>query len=184
MGPDAKVLTRVARRGWDWRPEHVSISLNHHEGSDWILLREIAEAAVVTACGDRPVPTLELKGAGMFVSGGPNGDNGLSGKKLVVDAYGPPCPSAAVAESGALEARVTLEYLPGCNSPVRVGVLLDGRTAKLVGLTATDAIARDNLSAWQRYARAPAPLAELARWGHWPGGMPWENTSPANRQRI
>ena len=204
VGPDAKVLARVARRGRDWRPDHVSISLNHHEGSDWILLREIAEAAVATACGDRPVPTLELNGAGMFVSGGPNGDNGLSGKKLVVDAYGPTVPIgggawsgkdlrkvdriggllaremalSAVAESGACEARVTLEYLPGCDGPVRVGVLLDGRPARLDRFPGTDAIARDNLGTWRRYVAAEAPLAELARWGHQQAGMPWEPISP------
>ena len=39
-----------------------------------------------------PTPPLSLNGAGMFISGGPNGDNGLSGKKLVVDAYGPGVP--------------------------------------------------------------------------------------------
>src|SRR4029077_111993 len=30
-----------------------------------------------------------INGAGNFEVGGPEGDNGLSGKKLVVDAYGP-----------------------------------------------------------------------------------------------
>ena len=201
VGPDAKVVVRIERTETTWRPRHVSISLNHHPGSDWMLLRDIAEEAVETACTGLPLPDLELNGAGMFVSGGPNGDNGLSGKKLVVDAYGPTVPigggawsgkdfrkvdriggllarelaRVAVHEAGAYEARVTLEYIPGCDAPVHVGVLLDGRPAGLGALPATAAIPRDNLAVWQRYVAAPAPLVELARWGHAQAGMPWES---------
>jgi S-adenosylmethionine synthetase len=200
VGPDAKVIVRVGGAGWAWQPRHVSISLNHHEASDWILLREVAEEAVEAACAGRRLPDLELNGAGMFVSGGPNGDNGLSGKKLVVDAYGPTVPIgggawsgkdfrkvdriggllarelalSAVGESGANEARVTLEYIPGCSAPVHVGVQLDNRPIALAALPATGAIARDNLVAWQRYVTVEPPLVELARWGHQQPGAPWE----------
>lgn len=200
VGPDAKVVVRIQRQGWNWKPLHASISLNHHEGSDWVLLRELAEEAVATACSGLPLPDLALNGAGMFVSGGPNGDNGLSGKKLVVDAYGPTIPIgggawsgkdfrkidriggmlarelalAAVGESGAGEALVTLEYTPGCDAPVHVGVELDGRAVGLKQLTATAGIPRDNLTAWHRYVPTPTPLTELARWGHQQVGMPWE----------
>jgi len=201
VGPDAKVVVRVERAGWNWKPVHASVSLNHHAGSDWILLREIAEEAVETACAGMALPDLALNGAGMFVSGGPNGDNGLSGKKLVVDAYGPTVPIgggawsgkdfrkvdriggllarelalAAVAESGAGEALVTMEYIPGCDGPVHVGVVLDGRPARLDRLPGTAAIPLDNLGTWRRYVSAAVPLAELARWGHQRTGMPWEN---------
>ena len=200
VGPDAKVVVRVERKGWDWRPRHVSVSLNHHAGSDWILLREIAEEAVESACAGRALPDLVLNGAGMFVSGGPNGDNGLSGKKLVVDAYGPTVPIgggawsgkdfhkvdriggmlarelalAAVRESGAGEAQVTLEYIPGCDGPVHVGVLLDGRPAGLDSLLVAAAIPTDNLGIWRRYVATSVPLVDLARWGHHQAGLPWE----------
>ncbi len=76
----------------------------------------------------------------MFVAGGPNGDNGLSGEKLVVDAGGPTMPIGGGAWSGkdfhkverlggllapslakravalglAREAPVALEHTPGC----------------------------------------------------------------------
>lgn len=201
VGPDAKVVVRAARTGWSWQPEHVSISLNHHADSDWILLREIAEEAVENACAGKRLPDLELNGAGMFVSGGPNGDNGLAGKKLVVDAYGPTVPIgggawsgkdfrkvdriggllarelalAAVAESGADEALVTLEYVPGCAAPVHVGVLLDGVPRGLESLPATALIPVDNLSAWRRHVGVRLPLAELARWGHQQPDAPWES---------
>ncbi len=41
-----------------------------------------------------------VNGAGNFEVGGPEGDNGLSGKKLVVDAYGPRVPIGGGALSG------------------------------------------------------------------------------------
>lgn len=143
-----------------------------------------------TACAGMALPDLELNGAGMVVSGSPNGDNGLSGKKLVVDAYGPTVPIgggawsgkdfrkvdriggmlarelalAAVAEAGAGEAQVTLEYIPGCEGPVHVGVLIDGKPATLERFPVTGAIARDNLGAWRRMSGWPRP------WSIWHAG--------------
>jgi S-adenosylmethionine synthetase, C-terminal domain len=43
---------------------------------------------------------LTVNGAGAFEVGGPKGDNGLSGKKLVMDAYGPCVPIGGGAWSG------------------------------------------------------------------------------------
>jgi S-adenosylmethionine synthetase len=100
VGPDGKVLAQVLTDGPRWRPARVSISLHHHAGSDWLVLRRLAEEAVEIACAGRPLPELVLNGAGMFVAGGPNGDNGTTGKKLVVDAYGPTVPIGGGAWSG------------------------------------------------------------------------------------
>jgi S-adenosylmethionine synthetase len=44
--------------------------------------------------------SFHVNGAGNFEVGGPEGDNGLSGKKLVVDAYGPRVPIGGGALSG------------------------------------------------------------------------------------
>jgi S-adenosylmethionine synthetase len=43
---------------------------------------------------------MTVNGAGAFEVGGPEGDNGLSGKKLVADAYGPCVPIGGGAWSG------------------------------------------------------------------------------------
>src|SRR5271166_2273069 len=43
---------------------------------------------------------LILNGAGEFAIGGPEGDNGLSGKKLVIDHYGPGIPIGGGALAG------------------------------------------------------------------------------------
>ncbi len=85
---------------------------------------------------------LVLNGAGEFAIGGPEGDNGLSGKKLVIDHYGPGVPIGGgalagkdphkVDKCGALrarqlakklvrkgvdEARVILGWAPGGDAP-------------------------------------------------------------------
>ncbi|MFP6647446.1 MAG: methionine adenosyltransferase domain-containing protein, partial [Candidatus Latescibacterota bacterium] len=44
--------------------------------------------------------SIHVNDAGAFDLGGPEGDNGLSGKKLVVDAYGPRVPIGGGALSG------------------------------------------------------------------------------------
>ncbi|MFP5406419.1 MAG: methionine adenosyltransferase domain-containing protein, partial [Gammaproteobacteria bacterium] len=195
VGPDAKVLAQVRTDGRHWRPQRVSISLNHHAGSDWRLLRRIAEEAVATACAGRAMPEIILNGAGMFVAGGPNGDNGTTGKKLVVDAYGPTVPIGGGAWSGKdfnkvdraggmlarelalqavvhaeCEARVELRYEPGCAAPVSVSVWIDGRPAPedLAGLSQGDALRTANVA--RRVMRGiEVPVPELARWGAFQG---------------
>jgi len=96
---------------------------------------------------------LRVNGIGDFTCGGPMGDNGLSGKKLVVDHYGPRVPIGGGAicgkdvhkpdRVGALRARqlavrlaretglaatVTTGFLPGLDAPDRLHArLADGR---------------------------------------------------------
>jgi S-adenosylmethionine synthetase len=85
---------------------------------------------------------LVLNGAGEFAIGGPVGDNGLSGKKLVIDHYGPGVPigggalcgkdahkvdkcgalrarqlAKRLVRNGADEARVILGWAPGGDAP-------------------------------------------------------------------
>jgi S-adenosylmethionine synthetase len=203
VGPDGKVIVHGARSGGPetFRPQLVSVSLHHHEKSDWMLLRRIAEEAVETACAGWPMPEIEINGAGMFVCGGPNGDNGLSGKKLVVDAYGPGVPIGGGAWSGkdffkvdrlggmaarrvalesllaseAEEATVTLTYLPGGDRPARVDLLLDGAPSAAVTVPPSfGALESERLH--RLFVKADAPLTELARWGHQAEGMPWESS--------
>lgn len=207
LGPDGKVLARVAIDGDAWRPLHVSLSLNHHARSDWLLLRRIAEEAVARACGARPLPSIAVNGAGMFVAGGPNGDNGLSGKKLVVDAYGPTVPIGGGAWSGkdfnkvdrlggmlaralakeavirlaAHEARVELEYEPGCTAPV-VRCHLDGRLRDDALGALEWRAALGNSAAARALVRGIPALPALARWGHFVSEAPWERVPGARVQ--
>jgi S-adenosylmethionine synthetase len=167
------------------------------------VLRRIAEAAVEEACAGRATPRIVLNGAGMFVAGGPNGDNGLAGKKLVVDAYGPGVPIGGGAWSGkdfrkvdrlggllaramarsciaralGREALVTLEYTPGCAAPVFVEVCLDGGAAPAVAEALHEDAGTGNDAAWRRFVACERDLVDLARWGHQQAGTPWETAA-------
>ena len=93
-----------------WSLESLSCSLQQKNKADDVALHRAVRLAVEgelrAAAGDLPglsatVPKqLTVNGAGAFEVGGPEGDNGLSGKKLVVDAYGPRVPIGGGAWSG------------------------------------------------------------------------------------
>jgi S-adenosylmethionine synthetase len=141
---------------------------------------------------------LSVNGAGAFEVGGPEGDNGLSGKKLVVDAYGPRVSIGGGAWSGkdffkadragglharrvakavvqlglALEATVTLVWFPGDREARLIGVIAeDGRR---LDTTAMERCVDLSLRrAGERLAMDG--LVEVARWGHFVSARyPWE----------
>lgn len=99
LGPDGKVLILLRESGRSWWLEAFSCSLQQRaDASDVALhraVRKSLEQEMQQAAGALPglshvVPDdITVNGAGAFEVGGPEGDNGLSGKKLVVDAYGP-----------------------------------------------------------------------------------------------
>ena len=212
LGPDGKLLVIWEQDGQRSRLAGFSASLHHSPDSDEVQLhravlellrRQLAEAAIVIPGFDPAVPEkIAVNGAGNFTVGGPEGDNGLTGKKLVVDAYGPRVPIGGGALSGkdffksdragailarrlakavvlagaARECLATLAFLPGAGE------------AKVVSLHGEDGEQLDaarwagllNLSlegAGSRYART-APLTEIARWGHFTAAdRPWEQIS-------
>ena len=116
LGPDGKVLVLVRedveRLGATprWSLEQVTVSIQHaadwdalaaHAAIDARLRREAAAlAAVVPGLSVSPTLDMRINPVGDFVVGGPFGDNGLSGKKLVVDAYGPRVPIGGGATAG------------------------------------------------------------------------------------
>lgn len=112
FGPDFKILASIELRegvvSWD----RLVLSSQHRPGLSQEkqhrlllpifagLLAEL-EAEGVAGVGSGFDPRkLILNGAGEFAIGGPEGDNGLSGKKLVIDHYGPSVPIGGGAISG------------------------------------------------------------------------------------
>jgi len=103
-GPDFKVCVAVEDDGRRLHWRRLVLSLQHAavldmESQHRDLLPVVqaalvrAEAAGVDGAATSFQPAhLHLNGAGDFIIGGPRGDNGLSGKKLVVDHYGPSIP--------------------------------------------------------------------------------------------
>ncbi len=199
VGPDGKVLVTVARDADGWRAQDVSVSLHHAPDTDPLWLREFAERAVAGACAGE-MPRLLVNGGGSFACGGPHGDNGLAGKKLVVDAYGPQVPIGGGAWSGkdfrkvdrlggllarqlairavrlglGERATVTLAYQPGGQRPASVGLTVDDRAVVGDVLALLKHPELDNVRVWRKFVAAPATLVDLARWGHQQAAMPWE----------
>jgi S-adenosylmethionine synthetase len=104
LGPDGKTLVAVRGKAL----VGVSLSLQHAPGADWIALTREARAACERIAGEyEEAGELEpgeadwlVNGAGAFEIGGPHGDNGLCGKKLVAQAYGTAVPIGGGATFG------------------------------------------------------------------------------------
>jgi len=105
LGPDGKSLVVV--RGTCL--VGVSLSVHHQAGAEWLSLTEAARRACLAVAGEyveagelEPPHDVDwlINGAGAFEVGGPSGDNGLSGKKLVADAYGAAVPIGGGAVRG------------------------------------------------------------------------------------
>ncbi len=119
LGPDAKAAVLCEERllngdaGWTF-PSSLTlrastVSLQQAVGANEILTRRAVVEVVAEALAAAPavftVPDdlagrVLVNGAGNFECGGTMGDNGLSGKKLVADAYGPRVPIGGGAWSG------------------------------------------------------------------------------------
>jgi S-adenosylmethionine synthetase len=162
FGPDGKVLVHLAP-GDRPRCALVNVALQHVPGVGFddlyrlLVPQLIAAADQFSVLIDLPArfdhDTLRINGIGDFTCGGPMGDNGLSGKKLVVDHYGPHVPIGGGAicgkdahkpdRVGPLRARqiavrlarttgqrtlVHLGWVPGLEAPDRLwATLADGR---------------------------------------------------------
>jgi len=213
IGPDGKVIVRGEEHDdGSFRPLSVSVSLHHAQDADWLELRRHAQSALRDALGEGPLPDLTVNAAGMFLCGGPTGDNGTTGKKLVMDAYGPGVPIGGGAWSGkdfhkpdrvggllarqlALQCvqqglgqriRVQLEYRPNSELPESVNVWSDGRLIPLppaVKPTSTRDAARAMIAELADARSLPLTSGQYARWGHF-GAVAswWELRPPASRR--
>jgi len=105
LRPDAKSQVTVAYEGQKMvGVETVIISTQIARGLDpaWVaqeVAREIVDALVPKALRT-PTFRLWVNPAGPFEIGGPNGDTGLTGRKIIVDTYGGSCPHGGGAFSG------------------------------------------------------------------------------------
>ncbi len=105
LRPDGKA--QVSVRYVDDKPvsvETIVVSTQHHEGVSQKKIREDIIKEVVEAVVDAKLlsPDIEyhINPTGSFVVGGPQGDAGLTGRKIIVDTYGGSCPHGGGAFSG------------------------------------------------------------------------------------
>jgi len=156
LGPDSKSqVTLEYRDGKPVRATSVVVSTQHSERVDRDAVREIVRPHVKNILPDGWMPPEEefyVNPTGRFVVGGPDGDCGLTGRKIIVDTYGGAAPHGGGAFSGkdptkvdrsaAYAARylaknvvaaglaerctIQLAYAIGVSKPLSVYVNLDG----------------------------------------------------------
>ncbi len=208
LGPDGKVLVLVRESSASWSLESFSCSLQQRVSADDVALHRAVRlavadelqklSAILPGLSAALPDQLTVNGAGAFEVGGPEGDNGLSGKKLVMDAYGPRVAIGGGAWSGkdffkadraggmharrlaklvvqlglATEARVTLHWFPGD----REARVLDIETPSGQSASAENIARCMNLSLVHSGENFPIDkLVEVARWGHFEkADYPWE----------
>ena len=105
LQPDAK--SQVTFRYVDGRPtqiEAVVLSTQHDATVDLSELREAVERqiidAIIPAKLRAPAFRMLINPTGRFVTGGPKGDAGVTGRKIIVDTYGGSAPHGGGAFSG------------------------------------------------------------------------------------
>lgn len=104
QGPDFKILVQIKKEDNAYEWERLTLSFQHPREIDFADLyshiKRWIDSDLKTLFRGTPLDSLSridsdrfyLNGAGDFVQGGPEGDNGLSGKKLCIDFYGPSVP--------------------------------------------------------------------------------------------
>ncbi len=105
LGPDAK--SQVTVRYVDGKPSEVAsivLSTQHLDDSwDSNKVRAVVEPYILEALGDLKIAAdckWYINPTGKFVIGGPDGDAGLTGRKIIVDTYGGAAPHGGGAFSG------------------------------------------------------------------------------------
>jgi len=106
LGPDSK--SQITVRYEDGKPVEVTgivVSTQHLDGSwDSAKVRSVVEPYIVKALGGQ-LPIADdcdwyINPTGKFLIGGPDGDAGLTGRKIIVDTYGGAAPHGGGAFSG------------------------------------------------------------------------------------
>ena len=102
--PDAKSqVTLRYENGVPVAATSVVVSTQHQAGKTPSDIRELVRPVVTEVLGDLGMPPEEeffVNPTGNFVIGGPDGDAGLTGRKIIVDTYGGAAPHGGGAFSG------------------------------------------------------------------------------------
>jgi len=104
LGPDSK--SQVTLKYEDGQPvgaASIVVSTQHDEGLTQQEVRELVRPYVINAIPENwmcPEDEFYVNPTGRFVIGGPDGDAGLTGRKIIVDTYGGAAPHGGGAFSG------------------------------------------------------------------------------------
>ena len=105
LGPDAKsqVTFEYNDDGSPRRIAKVVCSTQHHESVEILQVRQSVESVIRSVLPEKYVDEQTeffINPTGRFVIGGPDGDTGLTGRKIIVDTYGGYSPHGGGAFSG------------------------------------------------------------------------------------
>lgn len=104
LGPDAKSqVSLVYENGKPVRAASIVVSTQHREGLSQNDVREIVRPYVLQSLPEGwmcPENEFYVNPTGQFIIGGPDGDAGLTGRKIIVDTYGGAAPHGGGAFSG------------------------------------------------------------------------------------
>ncbi len=104
LGPDAKSqITLLYENGYPVSVNKILISNQHTESVNNIHVREILEKVILSTLPKKWLKSdseIIINPTGRFVIGGPDGDAGLTGRKIIVDTYGGAAPHGGGAFSG------------------------------------------------------------------------------------
>ena len=202
LGPDGKIIVTCHHD----EVERISLSLHHKSTCDnRDLFRLATEVGRLIGLDD--LDKISVNGGGDFAIGGPWGDNGLSGKKLVMDAYGPTVPIGGGAWSGkdphkidrsggliarylalravrmglGTEALIQLGWHPGDEQPSVHTLILDGceRSWELLGVQEISIAA-----IWTRLQLGTIRFASYADGSWFQKPAPWDIQRVAIENRI
>ncbi|MFQ3677224.1 MAG: methionine adenosyltransferase domain-containing protein [Fimbriimonadaceae bacterium] len=210
QGPDGKILVRIREEGADWILEHVLVTIQQREENafvdvvGWVVadLRDAYDTAQQADSRWRASwndVEVMVNPNGPLVNGGPDGDNGQTGRKLVMDYYGPRVPIGGGALSGkdlthvdragaymarklavgsvgggATDCVLRVAYAPNLDEPLDVVVEQIGGAPIDRRLLSHEAIRRE-IREWR-------VDPELGRGTHFFGDRPWNQASPPARQ--
>jgi S-adenosylmethionine synthetase len=104
LRPDAKAqVTLVYRDGKPYRADSVVLSTQHSEEATLDDVKQAALQVIEQTLPHGWLPSSDrifINPTGRFVTGGPDGDTGLTGRKIIVDTYGGAVPHGGGAFSG------------------------------------------------------------------------------------
>jgi len=208
LGPDAKSQVTLEYDSITNKPiraAKVVCSTQHQDGIDQEIIENLVTQAIYAALGDLVDNGTELliNPTGRFVIGGPDGDTGLTGRKIIVDTYGGSCPHGGGAFSGkdptkvdrsaaymarylaknivaaekASYATVQLSYAIGRKEPTSLYIDSDGDNVSLGKWIANhvDLTPKGIIDKFQLFRPIYSDTVALGHFGkHW---LPWEQVN-------
>jgi len=205
-GPDAKAQVSVeySDEGKPIRVSKIVCSAQHSRYVDIETVRDNIKAIISIPLSDWIDENTEflINPTGQFIIGGPDGDAGVTGRKIIVDTYGGYCPHGGgafsgkdctkVDRSGAYMARyiaknivhsfgvsnctVQLSYAIGVKEPTSIYIYADGQVREDLVKLVLDTVDLTPKGIIDRFDLFSINLKDTARWGHFGYTIwPWES---------